>query len=264
MNIFEGFKEASDVSDANKENKPEVSQEAQGKFEKIMGDENLQETSTQHDFRNQHDEFSDAQNKFEGLFNGDAGLKKECSEFATEIQAEVMESSPVDSAETKEILCVSDSDEVKGDSYRLPRNGGEWSGEPGDSEWKPDEESIPGDRNGTNPDEKSWKEIMNQYDFESISFEDGRPDFSDVSKGEVEIEDFSDNRRKNFVQADEKLAEQKGCQASEVRQWRIDNKYTWHEEADCKTMLKVPSEVHGNIPHDGGISEMKNQKSEQE
>ena len=34
MNIFGGFKEASDVSDANKENKPEVSQEAQSKFEK--------------------------------------------------------------------------------------------------------------------------------------------------------------------------------------------------------------------------------------
>ena len=93
---------------------------------------------------------------------------------------------------------------------------------------------------------------------------DGRPDFSEISKGRVEIDDFSDNRRKNFVQADERLAEQKGCQPSEVRQWRMDNKYTWHEDADCKTMLKVPSEVHGNIPHDGGISEIKSQRAERE
>ena len=34
MNIFGGFKEASDVSDANKENKPEVSREAQRSLRK--------------------------------------------------------------------------------------------------------------------------------------------------------------------------------------------------------------------------------------
>ena len=47
MNIFGGFKEASDVSDANKENKPEVSREAQSKFEKMMGDERLPEAEGQ-------------------------------------------------------------------------------------------------------------------------------------------------------------------------------------------------------------------------
>lgn len=261
MNIFGGFKEASDVSDANKEIKPEVSQQAQNKFEKLMGDENLPEIPTPTDSADQDDKTSDALNKFENLFAGDLGATKEFTEYTVNAQTEILESSPIDSPGSKEIL--DNLNGVKTDNYRLPRNGGEWSGEPGDSDWKPDEETIPGDRNGTNPDDKSWKEIMDQYDFDTISFEDGRPDFSEVSKGEVEIDDFSDNRRKNFVQADEKLAEQKGCQASEVRQWRTDNKYTWHEEADCKTMLKVPSEVHGNIPHDGGISEMKNQKDEQ-
>ena len=33
MNIFDGFKETSDVSDVNKENKSEVSQEAQSKLQ---------------------------------------------------------------------------------------------------------------------------------------------------------------------------------------------------------------------------------------
>ena len=34
-------------------------------------------------------------------------------------------------------------------------------------------------------------------------------------------------------------------------------KYTWHECVSCKTMMKVPTEIHGNVPHAGGISEAK-------
>lgn len=41
-----------------------------------------------------------------------------------------------------------------------------------------------------------------------------------------------------------------------------ENKYTWHEKSDCKTMQKVPTEVHGNVRHEGGISEIKSQQSE--
>lgn len=143
----------------------------------------------------------------------------------------------------------------------LPRNGGEWTGEPGNSDWKPDPSIEPGDRNGTNPESKTWEEIMEEYGFESIPFEDGEPNFSEVSKGEVEIDDFSDDRSSNFDQADEKLAEQKGCTPEEVAAWREENKYTWHECKDCKTMQKVPTEVHGNISHSGGISKYKSENN---
>ena len=47
----------------------------------------------------------------------------------------------------------------------LPRNGGEWTGESGNSNWKPDPEAVPGDRNGTNPEHKTWGEIMEEYNF---------------------------------------------------------------------------------------------------
>ena len=93
-----------------------------------------------------------------------------------------------------------------------------------------------------------------------MKFKDGYPDFSEVSKGEVEIDNFTTERYGaggNFDQADRKLAAQQGCSVEEVRQWRIDNNYTWHEMQDCKTMQKVLREVHGNIPHDGGISKLK-------
>lgn len=147
-------------------------------------------------------------------------------------------------------------------AHLLPRNGGKWLGEPGASDWKPDLEVIPGDRNGTNPEHKTWREIMKQYGFESIPFKDGAPDFSEVVKGQVEIKDFTDDRDANFDQADEKLAEQKGCTPEEVVKWREENKYTWHECKDCKTMQKVPTEVHGNISHSGGVSEYKSQNKE--
>ncbi len=102
---------------------------------------------------------------------------------------------------------------------------------------------------------------MDEYGFKSIPFSDYQPDFSEVTKGEVKIDDFTDDRDANFFQADEKLAEVKGCSPEEVAKWREEHKYTWHECKDCRTMQKVPTEVHGNISHSGGISEYKLQKT---
>jgi hypothetical protein len=142
---------------------------------------------------------------------------------------------------------------------RLPRTG-EWSGERGNSEWTPNREDIPLKEN---PQGKTWGEIMDSHDVDSISFKDGEPDFSEISKGNVEIDDFSTSRYGaggNFDQADHKLAEQKGCSPDEVRTWRAENGYTWHEKSDCRTMRKVPQDIHMNVPHDGGISAMKKQQ----
>lgn len=235
MNGFGGFKEKTDVNDLNSNGRSEISNDAQDKFDKLMGDDKIQECRAEEQKSGLFDKVSIGQ-KFEKLFD----KQESCDE-----------------PDSEDDVFIDILDEEQSDNRRLPRNGGEWSGEPGDSEWNPDSKLTPGDRNGTNPEGKSWKEIKKEYKFDTITFEDGKPDFSEVSKGNVEIDNFSENRRKNFVQADEKLAEQKGCSPSEVKEWRTENKYTWHEEADCKTMRKVPSEVHGNIPHDGGISEIK-------
>lgn len=86
---------------------------------------------------------------------------------------------------------------------------------------------------------------------------EGEPDFSKISKSTVKIGDFSINRDINFTQADEELAKQKGVSPEGVKDWRKENAYTWHERSDCQTMDLVPTEVHGNIPHFGGISVMK-------
>lgn len=144
----------------------------------------------------------------------------------------------------------------------IPRSGGEWTETPGNSEWKPNREETPNNRNYSNPEGKTWGEILDQYGVEGIPFHEGEPDFSEVSKGTVEIDDFSDVRYGaggNFDQAFEKLAQERGCSKEEVIEWCKENNYTWHERSDCKTMEKVPREIHSNVPHSGGISKMRNQ-----
>lgn len=148
-------------------------------------------------------------------------------------------------------------DEVKG--CPIEGNGGHWEGERGNSKWFPNRDEIP--KNPlTNPDGLTWGQILDKYGIDGIEFKNGEPDFSPVAKGTVEIDHFTDNRYGkggNFDQACEKLAEQRGCTKEEVKAWMKENKYTWHERSDCKTMDKVPTEIHGNIKHSGGISEAK-------
>ena len=148
-------------------------------------------------------------------------------------------------------------DEVKG--CPIEGNGGHWEGERGNSKWFPNRDEIP--KNPlTNPDGLTQGQILDKYGIDGIEFKNGEPDFSPVAKGTVEIDHFTDNRYGkggNFDQACERLAEQRGCTKEEVKAWMKENKYTWHERSDCKTMDKVPTEIHGNIRHSGGISEAK-------
>ena len=142
---------------------------------------------------------------------------------------------------------------------RLPRNGGVWNGVPGNSTWCPDRDIIP---QKDNTEGKTWGTILEEKKIEGISFKDGEPDFSAVSKGTVEIKSFCDERYGiggNFDQANQELAQQKGWTKQEVQSWMRENNYTWHERSDCKTMDAVPREIHNNIAHSGGISLIKNQ-----
>ncbi|MEY8391869.1 HNH endonuclease [Lachnospiraceae bacterium 45-W7] len=135
-----------------------------------------------------------------------------------------------------------------------PLENGEWSGERGNSKWKPDKQYIP---QKMNPEAKNWDRILKQYGIDGINFRDGEPDFRPISKGDVKIKEFSSDRTDNFDRADMELARRHGCSPEKVKEWRKNNKYTWHECKDQKTMQKVPSIVHNNVSHRGGISEAK-------
>lgn len=148
----------------------------------------------------------------------------------------------------------------------LPANNGKWSGEKGNSTWIPDREVIPDPENGKggNPDKLTWKEILEKYSIDGIEFKDGEPDFSPVKEAEVKIGDFTTDRYRNFAQADQKLAEEKGVSPREIREWREKDGLTWHECKDCKTMQLVPTEVHNNVSHEGGISVKKQEQSDKQ
>ena len=105
---------------------------------------------------------------------------------------------------------------------------------------------------------------MEKYGLDGIEYEDGIPDFSGVSESTVEIEDMTDNRAKNFRQCDEKCAEQWNKEARDgrtdwaardVKQWRQENGYSWHERNDMKTCDLIPTKINDYFGHLGGVSE---------
>lgn len=78
-------------------------------------------------------------------------------------------------------------------------------------------------------------------------------------------------RRLNFTQADEKLAEQLnnsselarrfgmesgGVTWKQIEKFRRENKLTWHELNDVKTVQLVPTEINSKFGHLGGVGEI--------
>lgn len=145
---------------------------------------------------------------------------------------------------------------------------GEYEGERGESKFVPSEITEDG---------KACKEKLDEYGLDGIEYKNAEPDFSKCSEATVEIDNMTENRYDyidskgdiqagNFSQADVKCAEKWNNEAkngktdwtpSDVADYRHENKLTWHERCDTKTMDLVPREVHGYIKHLGGVSECK-------
>ena len=126
---------------------------------------------------------------------------------------------------------------------QTPINNGHWDGERGESKFY--------------SDNKEANSYLNQAKIDGIEYKDCIPDFSEVSKGDVKIDSMSEDRNKNFKQADQRLAEEKGCSPREVSAWREQNGYTWHECNDKQTCQKIPGCVNKAFGHLGGVSECK-------
>lgn len=133
---------------------------------------------------------------------------------------------------------------------QTPINNGHWDGERGESKFYSDNEEA--------------NSYLREAGTDGIEYENCIPDFSEVSKGDVKIDSMSEERRKNFRQADQKLADEKGCSPREVAEWREQNGYTWHECNDKQTCQKIPSSVNKTFGHLGGVSECKKNVKESE
>jgi NAD+--asparagine ADP-ribosyltransferase len=109
------------------------------------------------------------------------------------------------------------------------------------------------------PPDPKLKRILDEAGIEGIQYKNGVPDFSPVSKAQVEINYMlggkgnygSKARTYNFAQADQKLADQLNNSpelarkfgmepgkiiAKDIDTYRTKNKLTWHEINDVKIM----------------------------
>jgi len=167
---------------------------------------------------------------------------------------------------------------------RTPKTGGTWTGERGNSVFKPDLDKAPNVFNYDPP--KTWRDIIKgNKDFihkdknipeniknrlndvydriingdEGIPFKDGDIDLNKLSITDVEIKDFTADRYYggNMDKADILASEKFNMSPEEFYKWRNDNELMWHECSDRKTMSLISHDIHDNIPHTGGISEQK-------
>ncbi|WP_147414528.1 HNH endonuclease [Rummeliibacillus sp. POC4] len=128
-----------------------------------------------------------------------------------------------------------------------PVNKGEWSSERAES-------LFISDKTG------EVKKYLDEAGVDGVEYKSGMPDFSPFSKGEIKLENMTNDRKSNFSTADEELAKKwstpdKKWTADDVADWREDNKYTWHELNDLETIQLVPSKINSVFKHLGGVGE---------
>jgi len=123
---------------------------------------------------------------------------------------------------------------------RLPRSNGSWSGEPGESNWYSD-----------NP----WvNKVTNN---EPIPFTDGKPDFSQWSKGKLTFPNGQLNgTSSDFKTVYQKIGEQRGITPNAAKNLLKQNGLTPHHYSSTEIQL-VPTDLHANVPHIGSASAMR-------
>ncbi|MGM9922961.1 MAG: HNH endonuclease [Bacillus sp. (in: firmicutes)] len=123
------------------------------------------------------------------------------------------------------------------------------------------------------PPDSKLKRILDEAGIEGIQYKNGVPDFSPVSKAQVEINYMLGGKARtyNFVQVDQKLADQLNnsselarkfgmrpgeITAKDIDKYRTKNKLTWHELNDVRIMQLVPTEINRRFGHLGGVGEI--------
>lgn len=148
----------------------------------------------------------------------------------------------------------------------IPRSGGRWSGEAGNSIWMPDNNLVPERNMYSNPDGMTWRKILDFYKVKNgILFQEGEPVFDELAWEEVILryEDIGRNELLRLQQnersvlhnlAFDTLAKSKRRSLEQTYKYKEENNLVWHEKSDCKTLLLVPRMIHDNITHYGGVS----------
>ena len=151
----------------------------------------------------------------------------------------------------------------------VPKSHGRWYGEEGNSLWIPDDDYCPPNKSYSNVSGLSWAQIKAKYGIKGIRYQNYLPCFEDIQAESVTV-DYAKSGFDRYSGGDSSLHElafaalskKKGWSKEEAyafkedraHDWPIKKPLVWHELPDCKTMILVPQEIHGNIPHFGGIA----------
>ncbi|MRR52684.1 MAG: HNH endonuclease [Rhodocyclaceae bacterium] len=131
-----------------------------------------------------------------------------------------------------------------------PKEG--WKGERGHGDWNPQKSGLNKDR---------IEDIESVTGGKPIKFKEGNPDFSEYTykekcpdgktvDGTVEIQlSRAGDRDTDFQAAREAMAEKLGQE-----KFREPDGWTWHHKEDGTTMELIPTDLHSNVPHSGGVS----------
>jgi hypothetical protein len=123
------------------------------------------------------------------------------------------------------------------DATRVPKSGGTWTSERGESGWLSEKPAVQKITNG-----------------KPVRFKNGFPDFTPWVRESVDLVKF-ESYAADFAEADRLLANKLGlADRFAAEEWRLEHKLTWHHHENCRTMQLLPQELHNATPHQGGMS----------
>jgi len=123
---------------------------------------------------------------------------------------------------------------------RIPKTDGSWDGTPGNSNWFSDNSKVLAITKG-----------------EGVPFKDGLPNFDKWSQGDLKIDNMTGGK-KDFDLVHEHLKDVGGLKSkAEAQRFLKQNGLTAHHHPDMKTIQLIPSDLHNNVPHEGGASKLR-------
>jgi hypothetical protein len=128
---------------------------------------------------------------------------------------------------------------------RLPRTRGKWG---------PDGRGVPGESNWYS----EIPEVNEITGGRPIPFSNGRPDFSEWSKGVIKFEPGAlDGSQADFKAVYLKIQEAKGLDSPNAAKQLLRQLSLTPHHLDSETIQLIPSSLHGNIPHIGSASDLR-------
>lgn len=277
MNVFDGFgslMEASDISEVTKDTKPEISQESQSKFDKLMGDEQPSEVESELDKNDKSDSpLSVPMDKFEKIFSSEDAANEKSAETngegtatngegtATNGEGKELASQEKDNAEDKstnelasEAGDHSDKNVENGEQQadnaenapeHMPCRNENLEGQ------KHPETGVPFEKKEVEVDGKKVEVVVPVFD---SAFDAQLPE--DMYT-ETDSEQFKEcnAQLKNAVENDKELRDKfDDEQLEQIMNGETPDGYTWHHDAETGKMQLVDTETHQKTGHTGGRS----------